>query len=186
MVVGVFSKAENFIIKKSNSNFLIALFALIYFTSQIIIGSILHKLGTLNALALQTTMCSDKFKAIASGWIASGEIGIYYRHFYFDNVHPIWYSIFLSLLIARAFTINNVNSKFNWIILTPFFAGLCDLFENMMHLYFLADLQRATPVLVALSGLATNTKWFLALSGVAISSILIGWWIIKKFIIKKT
>jgi hypothetical protein len=185
MGMEILSRAENFIIRKSDSNFLIALFAVIYFTSQIIIGSIIQKIGTLNALALQTTLSSDTFKSIASGWIASGQIDIYYRHFYFDNFHPIWYSIFLSLLIARAFKINNVNPKFNFIILTPFIAGICDLFENMMHLYFLADLNRATPVLVAISGLATNTKWFLSLSGTAIASILIGFWIVKRFMIKK-
>jgi hypothetical protein len=185
MVMGIFSKAETYVIKKSESNTLIAVFGILYFVSQIKIASIVHPLG-IDMLRIQTTLSSDTFKTIASGWIASGQVNIYYQHFYFDNFHPIWYSIFLSLLIARAFTINNVNSKFNWIILTPFVAGLCDLFENMMHLYFLADLNRATPAFVALSGLATNTKWFLALSGVAISSILIGWWIIKKFIINKT
>lgn len=182
--MGIFSKAENFIITKSDSNILIVLFGVIYFTSQIIIGSIMHKIGPLKALALQTTMCSDKFKTIASGWIASGEIEAYYRHFYFDNLHPIWYGIFLSLLIARAFKINSINPKFNWVILTAFIAAICDLFENMMHLYFLADLNRATPMLVAISGLATNTKWFLALSGTLIAVVLIGFWIVKKFIIK--
>jgi hypothetical protein len=183
--MGIFSRAENFMIGKSDSNFLIALFAVIYFTSQIIIGSIIHKIGALNALALQTTLSSDTFKTIASGWIASGQIDIYYRHFYFDNFHPIWYSIFLSLLIARAFQINHVNPKLNFVVLTPYIAGICDLFENMMHLYFLADLNRATTLLVAISGLATNTKWFLSLSGTAIATILIGFWIVKNFIIKK-
>ena len=136
-------------------------------------------------LRIKTTLSSDTFKEIASGWIASGQIGLYYKHFYFDNFHPIWYSIFLSLLVARAFKINNISPKFSFIILTPFVAGICDLIENMMHLYFLADLQRATPALVALSGTATNTKWFLALSGVAIVSILIGISIVKIFIIKE-
>jgi hypothetical protein len=178
--MGIFSKAENYIIKKSDSNFLIALFAVIYFTSQIIIGSIMHPLGIADALRLQTTFSSDTFKAIASGWVASGQVNIYYHHFKFDNFHPIWYSIFLSLLIARTFKINNINPKFNFIILTPFIAGICDFFENMMHLYFLADLNRATPALVALSGTATNTKWFLSLSGVALVSVLVVVWFIKK------
>jgi len=71
---------------------------------------------------------------------------------------------FLGLLIARAFKMNNVNPKFNGVVLMPFVAGLCDIFENTMHVYFLADLDRATPWLVALSGLATNTKWILSLS----------------------
>lgn len=182
--MSIFAQLENYVIKKSDSNFLIALFAIIYFTSQIIIGSIMHPLGVMDALKLQTTMSSETFKSIVSGWIASGQIGIYYRHFYFDNFHPIWYGIFLSLLIARAFTINNVHPQYKFIILTPFIAAICDMFENMMHLYFLADLNRATPALVALSGLATNTKWLLSLSGTVISIILIGFWIAKKYIIK--
>ncbi|KQC11019.1 MAG: hypothetical protein APR62_10790 [Smithella sp. SDB] len=180
--MNIFLRAENFIIRKSDSNFLIAVFGIFYFTSQIIIGSILHPLGVKNALVLQTTFSSDTFKSIASVWIASGQINTYYKHFYFDNFHPIWYSIFLSLLIAKAFKIKNINPKFNFIIFTPFIAGICDLIENIMHIYFLADLNRATPALVALSGLATNTKWFLALSGVAIVSILIAVWIVKNFI----
>jgi hypothetical protein len=145
----------------------------------------MHPLGIKDALTLQTTFSSDTFKAIASGWIASGQIGVYYEHFYFDNFHPVWYSIFLSLLIARTFKINDVSPKFNFIILTPFVAGICDLIENMMHLYFLSDLRRATPALVAISGTATNTKWLLALSGVAIVVVLSIRWFIKTFIKKK-
>jgi hypothetical protein len=181
--MNIFSRIENFISQKSDSNILMAIFGILYFASQLKIASIVHPLG-IDVLRLQTTLSSDTFKEIASRWIASGQIGIYYKHFYFDNFHPIEYSIFLSLLIARTFKINNVNPKFNFIILTPFIAGICDLIENMMHLYFLSDLQRATPALVALSGTATNTKWFLSLSGVAIVSILIDVWIVKKFMIR--
>ena len=182
--MNIFSRAENFISQKSDSDILIIIFGIIYFTSQFIIGSIVHPLGVGNFLALQTTLSSDTFKEIASGWIASGQIGIYYKHFYFDNVHPIWYSIFLSLLIARTFKITGVSPSFNFIILTPFIAGICDLIENTMHLYFLRDLRRATPALVAFSGIATNTKWFVSLSGVAIVSILIGVWFVKTLIIR--
>lgn len=183
--MNIFSRAENFISRKSDSNIFIIIFGIIYFTSQFIIGSIIHPLGVGNVLALQTTLSSDTFKEIASGWIAAGQIGIYYKHFYFDNVHPIWYSIFLSLLIARTFKINNVNPKFNFFILSPFIAGICDLIENAMHIYFLSDLGRATPALVALSGIATNVKWFLAFSGVGVVSILVVVWFVKKFMIKK-
>lgn len=183
--MGIFTRAENFISQKSDSNVLIAIFGIIYFTSQLIISSIMNPLGIKDALILQTTFSNDTFKAIASGWIATGQIGIYYEHFYFDNFHPIWYSIFLSLLIARTFKINNTNPKFNFIILTPFIAGICDLIENMMHLYLLADLNRATPALVALSGTATNTKWLLALSGVAIVIVLTIVWFVETFIKKK-
>jgi hypothetical protein len=167
-----FSKLSASIREKSTSNLLIAIFGIIYLTSQIIIGLILHQIGTLQALRLQTTLSSDTFKAIASQWMASGEIEAYYRHFQFDNFHPIWYGIFLSLLIARAFEENHMNSRYNFIILSPFVAAACDLFENFMHLYFLADLHRATPVLVALSGTATNLKWLLAFVGMMIVMVL--------------
>jgi len=180
--MNILSRAENFISQQSDSNILIIIFGIIYFTSQFIIGSIVHPLGLGNFLALQTTLSSDTFKDIASGWIASGQIAIYYKHFYFDNFHPIWYSIFLSLLIARTFKINSVNPKFNIFILTPFIAGICDLIENTMHLYFLSDLRRATPALVVLSGVATNVKWFLAFSGVGVVSILVVVWFVKTFI----
>lgn len=183
--MGMMTRAENYIIQKSDSNILIAVFGIIYFASQAIIGSIMHPLGVANALALQTTFSSDKFKEIASAWIASGQVEIYYRHFRFDNFHPIWYCIFLSLLIARSFKVSNVNPKFNFIILTPFIAAACDFFENMMHLYFLADLNRATPLLVALSGTATNTKWLLAFIGVAIVTVSVISWFTKTYI-KKT
>lgn len=180
----IFSRAENFISKKSDANILIIIFGMLYFASQIKIASIVHPLG-IDMWRIQTTLSSDTFKSIASGWIASGQVNIYYRHFYFDNFHPIWYGIFLSLLIARTFKINKVNSKFNFIILTPFVAAICDFFENMMHLYFLADLNRATPTLVALSGLATNTKWILAFLGVGVVSVLAVVWFVKTFITEK-
>lgn len=182
--MNIFSRAEDLIKKKYDSNILIVIFGVLYLTSQLIIGYIVHPLGTAKVLALQTTFSSDTFKAIASDWIASGNVIYYYRHFYFDNFHPIWYSVFLSLLLARTFKINHVNPKFDFIILTPYIAGICDLIENMMHLYFLADLNRATPMLVAFSGLATNTKWFLSLSGVAIVSVLVTVWVVKTYIIK--
>lgn len=180
-----FSRIENYILRKSDSNALIIIFGILYFASQAIIGSLLHKIGTLNALALQTTFRADKFYEIASAWIKSGEIEMYYRHFYFDNFHPIWYSIFLSLLIARAFRVNDVSPEFNFIVLTPFIAALCDYFENMMHLYMLADLTRATPLMVALSGLATNTKWILAALGVGTVTGLIIFWMINRYIQSK-
>lgn len=178
--MGTFLRAENYILKKSDSTVLIVLFGIIYFTSQTIIGVILHKLGPLNALTLQTTLDSEKFKTIVTGWMSSGQIASYYRHFLFDNFHPIWYSIFLSLLIARMFKVNNVNPECNFIILTPYVAAICDFFENAMHLYFLEDLSRATPALVTISGLATDTKWLLAGLGVGTVTVQVIVWIVKR------
>ena len=182
--MSMWTKITRYISDKSDSNVWIALFGILYVVSQVTIGSILHKIGTLKALKLQTTFSSNTFKEIASQWIASGEIETYLRHFRFDNFHPIWYSIFLSLLIARAFKVHHVNPKYHWILLTPFVAALCDFFENAMHLYFLADLNRATPELVAMSGTATNIKWFLAFVGVMIVTVSVIAWLVKTFLKK--
>lgn len=50
--MNIFSRAENFISQKSDSNILIIIFGIIYFTSQFIIGSIIQPLGVGNVLAL--------------------------------------------------------------------------------------------------------------------------------------
>jgi hypothetical protein len=181
--MNIFSKAENYISWKSDSDILIAIFGILYLASQLKIASIIYPLG-IDFLHLQTTLSDDTFKKIVSGWIASGQIDIYYMHFCLDNLHPAWYSIFLSLLTARAFKINDVNPNISFLILMPFLAGICDLTENMMHLYFLGELVRATPELVAFSGTMTNIKWLLSLSGVAIAAFFFCTHFVKKFIIK--
>ncbi len=98
-----FAPAEKYIMEKSDSSFLIGLFAFIYFTSQIIIGSILHKVGTLDALTLQTTLCSEKFKAIVLEWMTSGRIGFYYQHFYLDYHIHIYLGMFFSCFHDRIY-----------------------------------------------------------------------------------
>ena len=178
--MNAFKRAQTFISRKSDSNRLIALFAVIWLISQITIGWILGPIGSLNVLALQTTLSSADFKSIVASWIALGQIAAYHAHFFLDNMHPIWYSLFLSLTIARLFKINAINSKFDWMLMTPFVAGACDLFENAMHLYFLADLNRATPALVALSGVTSLTKWFLVCAGLAVVCSLAITWCVRK------
>ena len=158
----------------SETTWLIAAAGGVYFVSQLAIGSILQQVGVSKALALQITLSSDTFRAVASELIATGKIAAYYRHFYLDFFHPIWYAAFLSLFAARMFNANNVSDRFNFLLLAPFVAGACDLGENIMHLYFLHDLRNATPALVAFSGTMTNTKWTLAFLCVATIIALAG------------
>jgi hypothetical protein len=159
---------------------LIVLSGVAYFVSQYLIGTYLHQLGPIDVWRLQTTFSSETFKAIVSGWVSAGKIGIYYGHYYFDYFHPLWYGAFLSLLMARAFNANGIGERFNLFLIAPFIAGICDLSENNLHLYFLSNLDNATPMMVALSGTLTNTKWLLAFSCVGAVAVLTTTWMVKK------
>ncbi|MDP6908847.1 MAG: hypothetical protein QF371_05035, partial [Flavobacteriales bacterium] len=75
--------------------------------------------------------------------------------------HPIWYSVFLASLLAKAMNASHLGSKFNHIMILPFIAGIGDIIENSFHLYFLSDLSNATAPLVFISAFFCNLKWLL-------------------------
>ncbi len=156
----------------------IAAATVLYSVSQAIPYMMLSRAGGAKVLILQTTFSSKTFCRIAAELIADGRIAVYYRHFYLDYLHPFWYAALLSLLLARLFVANSVSSRSDWLLFTPWFAAACDLFENTMHLYFLANLEHATPLLVAISGTATNFKWAISGACTVAIALLLGRWIL--------
>ncbi len=137
------------------------IFGVIYFISQVSIAIILEPVGADAVLQLQTTFSAETFVQIIEQWKEAGTLPYYLKHFYLDFPHPIWYSIFLASLVARAMNANNFEGKFDLLILLPFVAGLSDLMENTFHLIFLTDMNRVTPQLVFVSALFCNLKWLL-------------------------
>ena len=156
----------------------IAAATVLYGVSQAFLYVMLSRAGGGKALTLQTTLSNETFHRIAAELIADGRIAVYYRHFYLDYLHPFWYAALLSLLLARLFVANGVSSRSDWLLLAPWFAAACDLFENTMHLYFLANLERATPLLVAISGTATNIKWAITGACTVAIALLLGHWVL--------
>lgn len=133
--------------------------AIVYLTSQIIIMNTLKPLGEPLVLELQTTFSPARFLEIINQWQTSDLLQHYYAHFPVDNIHPIWYGLFLSSLLAFTFNRDDFNPKFRGLILLPFLAGFCDFIENMSHTIFLADLNQVHTVLFQVSAVACWIKW---------------------------
>lgn len=99
-------------------------------------------------------------------------LDLYKKHFFFDFPHPIWYSVVLISFISKIFNLNNTNTRFNYLILFPFFAGLLDLFENILHLIILSDINNISKQTVIISGIASNIKWVFLLISIVIIAIM--------------
>ncbi len=136
---------------------------LICFASQITIMNIVHPLNSLVVLQLQTSFSPDQFLEIIGQWESEGLLHYYQEHFFFDNVHPVWYGFFISSLLAFTFHRLNFDSKYLVYRATPFIAGMCDMVENLFHYWFLADLSRVTILPVSISAIFCLVKWILLL-----------------------
>ena len=143
----------------------------LYIFSQMSIGLLLHRLGS-GALRLQTTFCRDVFVEILQSWGAQGA-AVYMRHFYLDFFHPVIYSLLLASCIAF-FTASQERGPGRFylaLFVLPFFAGLCDLVENILHVGMIRGWLPITDAMVFTSGTFTNTKW--AAAGVCIVAVIV-------------
>ena len=144
----------------------------LYFISQAIIGSILHALDPSTVLELQTTLSSKTFAGILGQWRETGLLETYWRHYYFDFPHPFLYSTFLAALLSKAFDANDIDHRYDNLLIIPFGAGALDLVENLCHVTMLLDADAITAPRVVLSGIAANLKWLGALACIAAVAML--------------
>lgn len=161
---------------------IILLFGGIYAVSQAIIGVILKDLDPIAFIRAQTTFSKAVLLALLHQWQDAGLMGNYHLHFYFDFLHPVWYAIFLSALMAGAMNLNDTPQRFNFLLALPFIAGLMDLVENIFHVMFISDFNGITQPMVFFSALAANVKWGLA----GLSLILALAWYARYLFARKT
>lgn len=150
---------------------MVVISGLIYFVSQAIIGFIIHDLNPWLFVKAQTTFSKEVYLELLHGWQNAGLMPKYFHHFYLDFFHPFFYAVFLSALMAKAFNLNAVSSRYNWLLAIPFIAGFMDLVENGFHLSFISDVSSITQTKITLSAFASNTKW--ALAGISLLIALI-------------
>lgn len=142
-------------------NRLLVVLGVLYVASQAIILSILRDLDLVKFARAQTTFSKATFLTLAHQWESAQLLRQYQLHFYFDFVHPIWYSCLLAGLIAKGLDRRGIPDRWNGLLLMPFLAGLMDLVENCFHVRFIADLDAITQPMITLSALAANLKWSL-------------------------
>jgi len=141
---------------------MVVISGIVYFISQAYIASILHDLNPLLFVKAQTTFSKEVYLELLSAWQAAGLMPNYFKHFYLDFFHPVFYAVFLSALMAKAMNLNGASSGYNRLLLLPFIAGAMDLVENCFHLSFISNADSITQTKIIISALAANIKWALA------------------------
>jgi hypothetical protein len=136
-------------------------FGALYALTQAGIGALLHPIGPLAVLELQTTLSAERFAAILDGWRDAGLLGTYARHYLLDFVHPAVYAGFLVALLARALEARGFPSRCDAVLLLPIAAAGLDLVENAFHVVFLLEPAAVAAPWVALAGGAAIAKWVL-------------------------
>jgi hypothetical protein len=140
---------------------LLFIFLVLYCVSQGIILLFLGHLDVSDVLVLQLTTHGDVFEGIIEKWDMSGDISYYLFHFIPDYIHPFIYCAFLiswSRIVIKSSTPGKV------IIILTVIAGICDLFENSLHLSVIYSFYIDAKIPVFVSGTLTMIKWILSLS----------------------
>lgn len=146
----------------------VLLLGAIYLASQIAIASIIHDMGALEFLKAQTTFSRATYVEQVKQWQERELMGDYRRHFYLDFLHPLWYALFLSALMAAGFNRNGLSSRSDRILCLPFAAGAMDLVENCFHVRFISDVDTIPSWMIVASATAANLKWLLVAASLGI------------------
>jgi hypothetical protein len=153
---------------------LLAFFGVIYAVSQVIIATLVDPLVSERMVGLQVTgFAATDYAATFSAWQAEGTMPFYHAHLIFDDVHWIWYSIFLSVALALSLEAARLSDRWNVVLTFPLIAGVNDWIENGLQHVFLSgtDYQMIVDPLPAISTTASIVKWIFFLG----SFVLIGW-----------
>jgi len=153
---------------------IIVLFGLAYLISQVTIIIILGPIE--NAMIkLQTTgFFASDYVSVFGAWEASGDMAFYRAHFLLDDVHWIWYTMFLTTALCRLLDRFEVSSERNWFLLLPLASGLLDWYENRLQHVFLSSPDFSTIIdpLPLLSTLASDVKWILSIAYIGTAIVL--------------
>jgi len=150
-------------------------FGVVYAVSQLtillLVAPLGRELGELQVSGFTAATYVDVFRR----WEAAGVMDAYRSHFLLDDVHWVWYASLLTVLLCTLFERHRISHRFDWVLVVPLAAGLCDAYENHLQHVFLASADHVAVVdpLPLLSTIASITKWTLA-AGCVLLSLALG------------
>lgn len=153
---------------------LLLLFGAIYITSQVIIATIVDPLVPDRMVGLQVTgFAPEAYRAMFSTWEAEGVMQAYHTHLIFDDIHWIWYTLFLTTALALSMDAARLSANWNRVLAFPLLAGTCDWFENGLQHIFLSGegYSQIVAPLPAISTCASIIKWILFLGSFVLIAV---------------
>lgn len=148
-------------------------FAGMFLVSQLSILVVLAPVGFDAVWQMQTTMSADTFSAVLADVYARDAAEDYIAHFYYDFLHPVWYSVLLVLLLGRAMDRAGWPAGRDAWLLIPLLAGVLDQVQNALHFYMVMDTANIAPVLVQLGNGAGLLK--MAVIGLPLLALPVLW-----------
>ena len=124
-----------------------------------------------NVVVLQLCFTPEAFRQVLNAWQQSG-IDAYRHHFPYDFAFLAFYGSFGYVLGSNSNVAPGISARLmgylKWAL--PVAAGF-DVCENMAHLVMLSSDASITPGFVAMSGVFSLLKWFLAVGFVAVIGV---------------
>ena len=133
-------------------------------------------MGKTDLLTMQTAFSVEKMESILTEWGDDG-VAVYLRMMWADFFFPASYGIALASAITLLATPREKTPDRTVLVvmLLPLIAGVCDLVENVFHLFLLQNPHSLPVFPTFLAACFASVKWFLlffsALSVVAYSFV---------------
>ena len=137
-------------------------FAILYITSQIMIGRILHGGDAAPLLfQFQFSYSAAAFQELLNS-INAAQLQALQQHFVIDHIHPLWYSVLAFSLTAWLLNLNQLSARWNLALYPAFVLGLADVLENHIHEPWFQLQAAPSDPWVLIAGTAATLKWSLA------------------------
>lgn len=147
-----------------NAPWLIVVSGVLYAVSQAALANIFARIGTANFLIMQTTFFqAQDYVDFFAHLRAEGLFEFYASHLHLDHLHPLWYALLGSSLLAVLMSRLKVSARYNVLLALPWFAAGCDAIENRIQAVFLLGDEHITDGLATLTTLASISKWLTVL-----------------------
>lgn len=156
---GLMNRVGSYLRRRAGEPAVMIFFGGIFLLSQASIAVVLEPVGFVHALRMQTTLDPGTFRSLVEDMFARGAANAYVAHYYYDFLHPLWYSTALALGLGWLMNRNGMSAAHDGWLLLPYLAGLGDEIENSLHLYMVLDTANIAAPLVLVANGASIMKW---------------------------
>ncbi len=133
---------------------------IMYVIVMFIINPMIDSKMGIEVIKLQLSFTTKNAKSIIDGWNEIGQQN-FLKYIYTDYIYAFAYSIFLSSLYLNKVLMNNTKivAKHYFILILPFIAGLFDMIENTIEIFFIKRPNNFSELLFGLHSILASLKW---------------------------
>lgn len=146
----------------------------LYLLSQAALGAIFDRIGTAELFNMQVSFFSaEQYLQFFSQLNDQRLLDVYASHLHLDYLHPLWYALFATSVLAVLMERLQLSSKANVMLALPWLAAGCDAIENRIQQIFLLGDEHITDTLATLTTTASIAKWTIV---AVFMLVILLWW----------